>query len=79
LKVHRDLINSFETAHNRGLKEGDEKGFKRGIKQGVEKGIEQGKHQEKLELAKNLLDVLDVQTIAVKTGLTVEEIEGLKS
>ena len=67
LKVHRDLINSFETAHN--------KGFERGIEQ----GIEQGKHQEKLELAKNLLDVLDVQTIAVKTGLTVEEIEILKS
>ena len=71
LKVYRDLINSFETAHKDGVKEGEKKGFK--------KGVEQGKHQEKLELAKNLLDVLDIQTIAVKTGLSVEEIEGLKS
>jgi predicted transposase/invertase (TIGR01784 family) len=67
LKVYRDLINSFETAH------------KDGVKEGFKKGVEEGKHQEKLELAKNLLDVLDVQTIAVKTGLRVEEIENLKS
>ena len=60
------MINSFDTAHNDGLK--------KGIKEGIKKGIK----QEKIKLAKNLLDILDTQTIAIKTGLTIEEIEALK-
>ena len=43
-----------------------------------QKGIEQGIRQEKIEIAKKLLDVLDSETIAVKTGLTIDEIERLK-
>ena len=71
LKVYRDLINSFETAHKDGLK--------KGIEEGIKQGIKEGKHQEKIELAKNLLDVLDIETISEKTGLTLDEIEDLKS
>jgi len=66
LKVYRDLFNSFETA--------DKQGHKRGLKE----GIEQGKHKRNLEIVKNLLDVLDNETIALKTGLSVEEIERLR-
>ena len=62
LKVYRDLINSLDTAFN----------------QGVEKGIQKGIEQEKLELAKKLLDILDNETIALKTGLAVEVIESLR-
>jgi predicted transposase/invertase (TIGR01784 family) len=40
---------------------------------------QQGKLKAKLEIAKQLLDVLDVETIAQKTGLTVAEIESLRS
>ncbi len=43
-----------------------------------EEGIEKGKLKEKLEIAKKLLDVLDVETISKKTGLTKAEIEKLK-
>jgi len=32
----------------------------------------------RLKLQKNLLDILDVETIAIKTGLSIEEIEELK-
>ncbi|MDP4147506.1 MAG: Rpn family recombination-promoting nuclease/putative transposase [Bacillota bacterium] len=32
----------------------------------------------KREIAKNLLDILDIETIADKTGLTIEEIEQMK-
>jgi predicted transposase/invertase (TIGR01784 family) len=39
---------------------------------------QQGKLKAKLEIAKQLLDVLDVETIAQKTGLTVAEIESLR-
>ena len=42
------------------------------------KGIEKGIQQEKIEIAKNLMDVLDDETISLKTGLTVEKIQQLR-
>ena len=36
------------------------------------------KDEKAIEIAKNLLDVLDVETIAIKTGLSVEEVKNLK-
>ncbi|MDD3304489.1 MAG: hypothetical protein PHP54_06220 [Clostridia bacterium] len=39
---------------------------------------EKGRKKGTLEIAKNLLDVLDNETIAIKTGLTLEEIEKLR-
>ena len=45
---------------------------------GMKKGIEQGVEQEKLAIAASLLDVLDVETIALKTGLSAEDIKRLK-
>lgn len=45
---------------------------------GIQKGIEKGEKNKSLEIAKNLLDVLDNETIAVKTGLTIEEIQKLR-
>jgi len=44
------------------------------LKTAERKGVQRGK----IEIAKNLLDVLDVETISLKTGLGVEEIEKLK-
>jgi predicted transposase/invertase (TIGR01784 family) len=78
LKVYRDLFNSFETAYNEGEKKGVKQGHKRGKKEGIIEGIEQGKLKQNLEIAKNLLDVLDNETIALKTGLSVEEVEHLR-
>ena len=40
----------------------------------LQKGIKQGK----IEVAKNLLDVLDDETIALKTGLDFEEVKRLR-
>ncbi|CAA6825670.1 MAG: Unknown protein [uncultured Sulfurovum sp.] len=74
LKVYRDLLNSFSTAD----KEGEKRGLKRGMAEGLKKGIEQGKVKEKLQIARNLLDILDNETIAIKTGLAIEEIEKLR-
>ena len=48
------------------------------IKTAEEKGIEKGEKNKASEIAKNLLDVLDNETIAVKTGLTIEEIQKLR-
>ena len=75
LKVYRDLVNSFATA--------DKQGHKRGKKEGIKEGIEQEKKdsQKKIEeIAKNsLVKGIDIETVALITGLSVEEIEKLNS
>ena len=38
-----------------------------------------GRLEEKKEIARNLLDVLDVATISLKTGLSVDEVNALKN
>jgi predicted transposase/invertase (TIGR01784 family) len=57
-----DEINALRTAEEKGLQKGMEKGIKQGI----------------IEVAKNLLDVLDNETIALKTGLTIKAIQELR-
>ena len=42
------------------------------------KGIEKGKKEEKIAIARNLLDILDNETIALKTGLTISDVENLR-
>ncbi len=44
-------------------------------RKGLQKGIKEGK----LEIAKNLLDILDDKTIAIKTGLSLEKIKELRN
>ena len=46
--------------------------------QGKLEGKFEGKLEGKLEIAKSLLDILDIETISQKTGLTVEEVRGLR-
>ena len=41
-------------------------------------GREKGEKDKSIEIAKNLLEVLDIDTISKKTGLTKEEIEKLE-
>ena len=53
-------------------------GLTRGMEEGIEKGIEKGIEQRNIEIAKNLLDVLDNETISLKTGLSVESIQKLR-
>ena len=54
--------NARQEGHKAGLAEGHKAGLAEGHKTGV------------LEVAKNLLDILDPATIAQKTGLSEEEI-----
>jgi predicted transposase/invertase (TIGR01784 family) len=48
------------------------------MEQGREEGREEGMREAKLEIAKQLLDVLDEATISQKTGLSLEEVQKLK-
>ena len=60
------------------LKKEFERGFEEGFKQGFEEGLKQARKQQAIEIAKNLLDVLDDETISLKTGLSIEEIKKLR-
>jgi len=48
-----------------------------GEMKGIEKGITEGEKKKAIQIAKNLIGLLDTKTIAVKTGLTEEEVESL--
>ena len=68
-----------QRVRNTERKLGREEGLEEGIEQGTRQGIKQGQRQEKLEIAKNmLLKDMDIKMISEITGLTMEEIEGLK-
>lgn len=62
LRIYRDNINVIETAKE----------------EGREEGREEGELKKSIEIATNLLDVLDDNTIAIKTGLSVEEVKRLR-
>jgi predicted transposase/invertase (TIGR01784 family) len=51
---------------------------KEGKEEGIREGEQKGRDTERLEIARQLLDVLDVETISQKTGLSSEEITKLK-
>ena len=48
------------------------------IKETFEKTREEGEKNKAIEIAKNLLDILDDETISMKTGLTIEEVKKLR-
>ena len=64
-KTLRDKISALNEAE------------RKGIQKGIQKGILEGEKKKAIEIAKSLLDVLDVQTISLKTGLSVDEINKL--
>ncbi len=64
--------------HEEGHEEGRQKGHEEGRQKGRQEGIAQGIEKEKMNIAKNLLDLLDDETIAQKTGLNIEQIKALR-
>ncbi len=48
-----------------------------GMEIGREKGKIEGKYNKALEIAKNLINVLDIDTIVEKTGLSIDIIRKL--
>ena len=60
------------------LSEAEERGEERGQKRGEKIGEERGKKRKAIEIANNLLDILDDETIALKTGLSIEEVKALR-
>ena len=48
------------------------------LSEAEERGEERGEKRKAIEIANNLLDILDDETIALKTGLSVEEVKALR-
>ena len=48
------------------------------IKEMKEKIEKDTRKQDRIEIAKNLMDILDNETIALKTGLTIDEVSNLR-
>ena len=55
------------------------KGIEEGREEGREEGLALGMREKALEIARQLLNVLDNQTITQTTGLSVEDIQNLRS
>ena len=83
LKNYRDwkgvMETAIEEAQEKGREAGLEEGLQKGLERGLEQGLAQGARNKTLELARNLLDVLDNATIALKTGLPEQEIQQLRT
>ena len=81
----REVQEAFEQLDLSGLTDAeiDELEFQQTILERYQKPFEarlqQAKAEERKELAKNFLDVLDPETIALKTGLTPEEVDALRA
>ena len=49
------------------------------LETGIEQGLQQGRQDEKIAIAQKLLALMDDATIAATTGLTIDEIQCLRS
>jgi len=73
-----DIAVNRREAREEGRKEGREEGMESGIKKGREEGREEGIEQEKLIIAKNLLEKRSsVEFVREITGLSSEKIQKL--
>lgn len=70
--------NNYGSNMNRVDSNGDKANLAKVKEEGRKEGIKEGETKEKIKIAKSLLDILDVKTIAAKVGLSIEEIEKLK-
>ena len=71
-------LPSYERGMEQGIENGIEKGIEKGIEQGIEQGIEKGRFEEKLAVARKLLDKLTDEEIAEITSLKRDLIRQLR-
>ena len=56
-----------------------ESGIAQGRQEGRQEGLQQGQQNEKIAIAQRSLPLMDDATIAAITGLTIDEIQSLRS
>ena len=74
-----DRAQEITDARQEGREEGRKEGIKEGEVRGEARGKEIGKEENKIEIAKKMLEAkVDIEKISEFTGLTIEEVEKLK-
>ena len=76
--VQKGLQQGMQQGLQQGLQQGMQQGLQQGMQQGLQQGREEGMQEQALLIARNLLDLLDNETISYKTGLSIREIENLR-
>jgi hypothetical protein len=78
LSYYEFFIHDYRNAIIKAEKQGFEQGKKQSLEI-IQRGLEQGKSTAKLEMAKQLLDLLDDAAISKTTGLSLLEIAELRN
>ncbi|ONI41269.1 hypothetical protein AN396_03750 [Candidatus Epulonipiscium fishelsonii] len=86
-KARLDNINMISSAFEEGEKIGEERGKqigekigeKRGEKRGKQIGEKIGEERGKINMVKNGLGVLDNETLAIISGLSLEQVEEIRN
>jgi len=73
------VTKAVKKAAKESLAQGRKEGLQEGLQQGLQEGLQQGLQQKAYEIARKMLDVLDDRAIADMTGLTLEELQSLRS
>ena len=73
------FIQDQRGAITKAARESLEQGLQQGLEQGLQQGLRQGLQQKAEELARKMLGVLDDRSISEMTGLTLEELQSLRS
>lgn len=59
------------------IRKAEQDAMARGMEKGIEAGIEKGRKEAAIAIARELIDILDAETISKKTGLSIAEIQSL--
>ena len=74
-----DFLFIQKSSIEKAKREAMESGLEKGLKDGLRKGREEGKKNREIEIAKiSLKQNIDIKTISLITGLTIDEINNLK-
>jgi predicted transposase/invertase (TIGR01784 family) len=75
----QDQRGAITKAAKENLEQGRKEGLQQGLEQGLEQGLAQGLRLKAYEIARKMLGVLEEQAIADMTGLTLDELQSLRS
>ena len=79
LDRREQFIYDQQGAILKAVQDGIEQGREQGIEQGIEQGREEGMREKAVAIASELISQLDNATISQVTGLSVEEVQNLRS
>jgi len=78
-KLRRDNASQLRSARLEGWEEGREEGLEEGLEKGMEKGLKEGREEERLAIARKLLNTgMPVENVAQITELSHETIRTLR-